>query len=82
MSTGRRAKGKDADVGGMGGDKAGNGRESDPVEARFRQLWEGREGAARLLGIGARLRELKAQQQPDLFPEERDKALHSQRNRM
>ena len=82
LISGLTAKVKYQDFVSMSCDKAGNDLDSAHFEALFRQLWERREGPARLLGIGARLRDLKAPQQPDLFPEERDKALHSQRNRM
>ena len=82
LISGLTAKVKYQDFVSMSCDKAGKDLDSAHFEALFRQLWERREGPARLLGIGARLRDLKAPQQPDLFPEERDKALHSQRNRM
>ena len=44
-------------------------------------LWERRQAPARLLGIGVRLRDLNAPEQPDLFPEEKRSALLSERAR-
>lgn len=41
----------------------------------FRQLWEKRQAPARLLGIGIRLKDSDGALQPDLFPEEKRKAL-------
>lgn len=48
-------------------------------EHLLRQLWERHSAPVRLLGIGARLRDLKSPQQPDLFPEERERALREKR---
>lgn len=45
-------------------------------------LWERRGEAARLVGIGVRLRDLNAPEQPDMFEEERQRALANQRARL
>ncbi|EUC70187.1 DNA polymerase IV [Alcanivorax sp. 97CO-5] len=82
LISGLTAKVKYQDFISMSCDKAGTDLDPAHFEALFCQLWERREGPARLLGIGARLRDLKAPQQPDLFPEERDKAMHNQRNKL
>mgnify|MGYP004297195033 FL=1 len=48
-------------------------------ERLLTQLWERHPAPARLLGIGLRLRDLKSPRQPDLFPEERERALRDRR---
>ena len=53
--------------------------EREPFERMLSQLWERHPAPARLLGVGVRLRDLKSPQQPDLFPEEREKALRQHR---
>ena len=61
-------------------DGPGEGQPSEEDFALlFEQLWERRAMPARLLGIGVRLRDTDAPRQPDLFPEERRKALALQR---
>ena len=82
LISGLTAKVKYQDFVSLSCDKAGNDLDPAHFEALLRQLWERRQGPARLIGIGARLRDLKAPQQPDLFPEEREKALRQQRNRL
>ncbi|MDF1781716.1 MAG: DNA polymerase IV [Alcanivoracaceae bacterium] len=47
----------------------------------LRSLWQRQSAAVRLLGIGVRLRDADSPQQPDLFPEERQRALALQRSR-
>lgn len=59
---------------GDGLDEAGFGR---LLEA----LWERRGEPARLVGIGVRLRDMNAPEQPDLFEDERKEALAQQRAR-
>ena len=49
--------------------------------ALLESLWERRQAPARLLGIGVRLRDMNAPEQPDLFPDERLAALASERSR-
>ncbi|MCG8392317.1 MAG: DNA polymerase IV [Pseudomonadales bacterium] len=82
LISGLTAKVKYQDFVSLSCDKAGNDLDPAHFEALLRELWDRRQGPARLLGIGARLRDLKAPQQPDLFPEEREKALRQQRNRL
>lgn len=82
LISGLTAKVKYQDFVSLSCDKAGDDLDPAHFEALLRQLWERRQGPARLIGIGARLRDLKAPQQPDLFPEEREKALRQQRNRL
>lgn len=60
-------------------DQAGTHLEREPFAQLLAQLWEKHPAPARLLGIGVRLRDLKSPLQPDLFPEERARALRSQR---
>lgn len=47
--------------------------------ALFTQLWEKRAAPARLLGVGIHLRDSTSPLQPDLFPQEKQKALQLQR---
>lgn len=47
----------------------------------MRTLWQRQAAPARLLGIGVRLRDVNSPQQPDLFPEEHQRALALQRSR-
>ena len=82
LISGLTAKVKYQDFVSLSCDKVGDDLDPAHFEALLRQLWERRQGPARLIGIGARLRDLKAPQQPDLFPEEREKALRHQRNRL
>ncbi|EKF72900.1 DNA polymerase IV [Alcanivorax hongdengensis A-11-3] len=81
LISGLTAKVKYQDFVSLSCDTAGQHLDAAQFEALFRQLWERRQGPARLLGIGARLRDLKAPQQPDLFPKERELALQRQRTR-
>ncbi|MDX1805147.1 MAG: DNA polymerase IV [Alcanivorax sp.] len=81
LISGLTAKVKYQDFVSLSCDAAGQELDVEQFRALFRQLWERRAGPARLLGIGARLRDLKAPQQPDLFPEEREQALQRQRTR-
>ncbi len=60
-------------------DQGGDRVEREPFERMLSQLWERHPAPARLLGVGVRLRDLKSPQQPDLFPEEREKALRQHR---
>lgn len=60
-------------------DHVGTHLERAPFAELFARLWEAHPAPARLLGIGVRLRDLRSPQQPDLFPEERDRALRAQR---
>lgn len=48
----------------------------DGFQALFRQLWERRASPARLLGVGIRLKDEQTPSQPDLFPAEKELALH------
>ncbi|WP_101676338.1 DNA polymerase IV [Alloalcanivorax mobilis] len=60
-------------------DTTGSRLQREPFARLLEQLWEKRADPARLLGLGVKLRDLKSPQQPDLFPDERDAALRSQR---
>lgn len=60
-------------------DSGGDSLEPTQFAALLDLLWERRAGPARLIGIGVRLRDLAARQQPDLFEEERLAALRQQR---
>ncbi|PNE02061.1 DNA polymerase IV [Alcanivorax sp. MD8A] len=81
LISGLTAKVKYQDFVSLSCDKAGTDLDPAHFEALLQQLWERRQGPARLLGIGARLRDLKAPQQPDLFPEEWDRALRQRRGK-
>ncbi len=61
-------------------DGAGHQPGEEAFAALFENLWERRAMPARLLGIGVRLRDMDAPEQPDLFPEERRQALALQRS--
>ena len=81
LISGLTAKVKYQDFVSLSCDKAGTDLDRAHFEALLEQLWERRQGPARLLGIGARLRDMKAPQQPDLFPEEWDRALRQRRGK-
>lgn len=81
LISGLTAKVKYADFVSQSCDCTGNTLDKAQFEGLLRELWERRSGPARLLGIGAKLRDMKAPQQPDLFPEEHAKALQQQRLR-
>lgn len=60
-------------------DQSGEHLDRAVFERLLTQLWERHPAPARLLGIGLRLRDLKSPRQPDLFPEERERALRDRR---
>ncbi len=81
LISGLTAKVKYQDFVSLSCDMAGTDLDRAHFETLLEQLWERRQGPARLLGIGARLRDMKAPQQPDLFPEEWDRALRQRRGK-
>jgi DNA polymerase-4 len=62
-------------------ESAGQRIQEDAYRELLDTLWQRREMPARLLGIGVRLRDTSLPWQPDLFPDEQEKALSRQREK-
>jgi DNA polymerase-4 len=62
-------------------ESAGSRMDEEAYAGLLDTLWHRRELPARLLGIGVRLRDTTLPMQPDLFPEEQERALAQQRKK-